>query len=84
MDEKWTDYILDSLDLDESNRQPIKGQPPASGEISAETIRNYFAGNIYPFRERLKPKQYFEEKRSLQIELVKLQTGSKRQAANPL
>ncbi|XOV85555.1 MAG: polyphosphate kinase 2 [bacterium] len=82
MSEKWKDYILDSLDLDESYQLPLQGQPYEYGEISAETIRAYFANNIYPFNKRLKARQYFEEKRDLQIELVKLQnwvkeTGSK-------
>jgi len=77
VNEKWTDYILDSLDLDETNQLPIRGKPPVGSDVSADTIRAYFANNIYPFSERLKPKQYFEEKRVLQIELVKLQNWIK-------
>ncbi len=77
MNDQWTDYLLDSLDLDDADKSLRNGRPPKDGNISTDEIQNYFANNIYPFTERLKPRQYFEEKRDLQIELVKLQNWIK-------
>lgn len=77
MNDQWTDYLLDSLDLDDANKSLRNGRPPKDGAISTEEIQSYFANNIYPFTQRLKPRQYFEEKRDLQIELVKLQNWIK-------
>jgi polyphosphate kinase len=75
---EWTDYLIDSLEVDEDTSPLFNPQPHADGDpITRELIRRYFRDNVYPFAERLSIKHYYQEKRLLQIELVKLQNWVK-------
>ena len=75
---EWTDYLIDSLEVDEDTSPLFNPQPHADGDpITRELIRRYFRDNVYPFAERLSIKHYYQEKRLLQIELVKMQNWVK-------
>ena len=75
---EWTDYLIDSLEVDEDTSPLFNPQPHTDGEpITRELIRRYFRDNVYPFAERLSIKHYYQEKRLLQIELVKMQNWVK-------
>ena len=75
---EWTDYLIDSLEVEEDTGPLFNPQPHADGDpITRELVRRYFRDNIYPFAERLSIKHYYQEKRLLQIELVKLQNWVK-------
>jgi polyphosphate kinase len=73
----WTEYALDSLDLDDTNRPIQNAKPVDEADVDDALISEYFNKNIYPFAEKLKPRVYFEDKHKLQIELVKLQNWVK-------
>jgi len=75
---EWTDYLIDSLEVDEDTSPLFNSQPHADNEpITHELIRRYFRDSVYPFAERLSIKHYYLEKRLLQIELVKMQNWVK-------
>ncbi len=75
---EWTDYLIDSLEVDEDTSPLFNPQPHADSEpITRELIRRYFRDNVYPFAERLSIRDYYQEKRLLQIELVKMQNWVK-------
>jgi len=78
MNREWTDYLIDSLEVEEDTGPLFNPRPHQDGEaISRELIRRYFRDNAYPFAERMSIKAYYTEKRLLQIELVKLQNWVK-------
>ncbi|MEQ8691700.1 MAG: polyphosphate kinase 2 [Pseudomonadales bacterium] len=73
-EQHWTDFVLDSLQVQESTGPLHKARPRQVDEaITTELIRHYFARNLYPYTERMSVRDYFREKHALQIELVKLQ-----------
>lgn len=73
-EQHWTDFVLDSLQVQESTGPLHKARPRKADEaITTELIRHYFARNLYPYSERISVRDYFREKHALQIELVKLQ-----------
>ncbi|MEQ9451002.1 MAG: polyphosphate kinase 2 [Pseudomonadales bacterium] len=73
-EQHWTDFVLDSLQVQESTGPLHKARPRNADEaITTELIRHYFARNLYPYTERMSVRDYFREKHALQIELVKLQ-----------
>jgi polyphosphate kinase 2 len=75
---EWSDYVIDSLEVEESNQPLVNARPLAEGEpILAETVRRYFAENAYPYADRIGIKDYYRQKLALQIELVKLQNWIK-------
>ncbi len=76
--EHWSDYVIDTLELEESNQPLVNARPVAEGDtINQETVRRYFAENAYPYGGRLSVKEYYRQKLALQIELVKLQNWVK-------
>jgi polyphosphate kinase len=75
----WYDYLLDALEPEESH-EPIYNATPlqdAQAPIDAATIRHYFANGLYPYAERYGIRDYYREKLTLQIEMVKLQNWIK-------
>ena len=78
----WSDYVIDTLEVEESNEPLVNARPLAAGEvIRPETVRRYFAENAYPYAERIGIKAYYRQKLRLQIELVKLQNWAKESGA---
>ncbi len=76
----WSDYIIDSLEVEESDAPLANAQPLADGEAPTEaTVRRYFAEKVYPYAERLRIRDYYRQKLRLQEELVKLQNWVKDQ-----
>ena len=77
-DPKWTDYVIDSLEVEEVTEDLVNAQPhPSNDAITRKTIRRYFSENAYPFARRLDIRTYYRQKRALQVELVKLQNWIK-------
>lgn len=77
-DSHWADYLIDSLEFDESGGDLHNVRELAEGEsISPALIRRYFARNEFPYPQRLDLKRYYRDKHALQIELVKLQNWVK-------
>ncbi|REJ85371.1 MAG: polyphosphate kinase 2 [Acidobacteria bacterium] len=75
---EWTDFLIDSLEVDEAPPLLANARPLVPGQsITPKLIRRYFAENAYPFAEPIGVRQYYREKRALQIELVKLQNWVK-------
>lgn len=78
MGTSWSDYVIDSLELEESNEPLVNAQPIEAGAtIDQATIRRYFAENAFPYADRLDIKSYYRQKLALQTELVKLQNWVK-------
>jgi polyphosphate kinase 2 len=78
--DEWTDYVIDTLEVEESSQPLVNARPLPLGEsIRPETVRRYFAENAYPYAERMDIKAYYRQKLRLQIELVKLQNWVKEQ-----
>ncbi|MGE0623857.1 MAG: polyphosphate kinase 2 [Pseudomonadales bacterium] len=75
MDRKaWTDFLIDSLEVDEGLGPLHNVRPLGEGDkVSLKLIQRYFAKNEYPYAERLDIRSYYRQKQALQIELVKLQ-----------
>ena len=79
-EDNWTDYVIDSLEFEESRVPLVRPRPLTSNEpITPELIARYFADNAYPYAERLGVKEYYRQKLALQVELVKLQNWIKEQ-----
>ncbi len=77
---QWTDYVLDSLEVEDPQGRLVNSHPVREGEgMGSDVVRRYFAENLYPFEERLDVRSYYRQKRLLQIELVKLQNWVKDQ-----
>jgi polyphosphate kinase 2 (PPK2 family) len=75
---QWSDYLIDSLEVEESREPLVNVRPLADGEkVTPRLIRRYFARNEYPYSERLDVKTYYRQKLALQVELVKLQNWVK-------
>ncbi|MCP5178825.1 MAG: polyphosphate kinase 2 [Pseudomonadales bacterium] len=75
---EWTDYLIDSLEVDDESGPIANVRLPDPQEpVTPELVRTYFEDNIYPFAERMAVRAYYREKRRLQIELVKLQNWVK-------
>ncbi len=78
----WYDYLVDSLEAEEIGGTLHNATPlPAGTEIDRRLIRRYFEQNQYPYDTRLDLKSYYQHKRALQIELVKLQNWIKETGA---
>jgi polyphosphate kinase 2 len=76
----WSDYVIDSLEVEESHAPLVNVHPLQAGTaIDPATVRRYFAENAYPYSERIDIKTYYRQKLALQIELVKLQNWVKDQ-----
>ncbi|MFU8817825.1 MAG: polyphosphate kinase 2, partial [Pseudomonadales bacterium] len=74
----WYDYLLDTLEPQESHEPIFNSVPLAEGShIDDTTIRHYFSTGTYPYAQRYGIKDYYREKLALQIELVKLQNWIK-------
>ncbi len=73
----WYDYLLDTLEAEESHEPIFNAAPLAAPTVDAATIRHYFGSGLYPYRERYGIKAYYREKLALQIEMVKLQNWVK-------
>jgi polyphosphate kinase 2 len=69
----WIEFLSDALDLD-ADAGPVPSYHPGGEESD-----DYFRGPRYPYAERLDVRSYIEQKRLLQIELVKLQNWVKEQ-----
>ena len=77
-DSHWADYLIDSLEFDESDGELHNVRELEDGEaVTPALIRRYFARNQFPYAQRLSLKRYYREKHALQIELVKLQNWVK-------
>ena len=73
----WYDYLLDTLEPEESH-EPLHNAAPVDGApVDSATIRHYFSSGLYPYAERYGIKDYYREKLALQIEMVKLQNWIK-------
>ncbi len=74
----WYDYLLDTLEVEESHG-PIHNAVPLreSETVTPEIIRHYFSSGQYPYAQRYGIRDYYREKLALQIELVKLQNWVK-------
>ncbi len=80
--EVWSDYVIDTLEVEESNEPLVNARPLPEGEtIRPETVRRYFAENAFPYAERIGIKAYYRQKLRLQVELVKLQNWAKETGA---
>lgn len=72
-DDKWFDFVIDTLEVAESSAPLDNVQPVEPGsKIDKELIRYYFGSHTYPYEERMTLKEYYQQKLLLQIELVKL------------
>jgi polyphosphate kinase 2 len=75
---EWAEYLIDSLEVDESPLPLVNAVPLAEGEdIGPEVVQRYFTERTYPYAERMDLKSYYRQKLSLQVELVKLQNWVK-------
>ena len=75
---EWAEYLIDSLEVDESPLPLVNAVPLADGEdIGPEVVQRYFAERTYPYAERIDLKSYYRQKLMLQVELVKLQNWVK-------
>lgn len=74
----WVDYLMESYELPDVGG-PIENAMPwdYARPITDEVIRRYFGEGLYPYAVRMGPKDYYTQKRPLQIELVKLQNWVK-------
>ncbi|MEJ2087998.1 MAG: polyphosphate kinase 2 [Gammaproteobacteria bacterium] len=78
---EWSDYVIDSLEVEESREPLVNAHPlPAGTTIGPEIVQRYFAENAYPYAERMDIKSYYRQKLALQVELVKLQNWVKDRA----
>ena len=81
----WYDYLVDSLEAEESGGELHNAHPlPAGTTIDPRLIRAYFEQNEYPYGERLDLRTYYRHKQRLQVELVKLQNWVKETGARIL
>ena len=70
--------LFDSLEFLDEPRQLQGATPVDPGKLDdEEERRRYFSESLYPYGERMSVKEYYLQKRSLQIELVKLQNWVK-------
>jgi polyphosphate kinase 2 len=74
----WADYLMESYELPDLGG-PIERAAPwdYARPVTDDVIRKYFAEGLYPYPARMGPKDYYAQKRPLQIELVKLQNWVK-------
>jgi len=74
-------YYSDSgfdLEMPEAGGLIENAVPVVAGqEITDELIRKYFDEGLYPYAQRIKPKEYYRDKIPLQIELIKMQNWIK-------
>jgi polyphosphate kinase 2 len=77
--EDWYDYLLDALEPEESHEPIFNAAPLVSEGVGESTIRHYFSTGLYPYAERCSIRDYYREKLTLQIEMVKLQNWVKDQ-----
>ena len=73
-------YSESGFDLEPpEDSSPIKDAMPIPPgvEITDALIRKYFDEGIYPYSQRIKPKEYYRDKIPLQIELIKMQNWIK-------
>lgn len=78
---EWSDYVIDSLEVEESREPLVNAHPlPAGTAIGPDIVQRYFAENAYPYAERMDIKSYYRQKLALQVELVKLQNWVKDRA----
>ena len=81
----WYDYLVDSLEAEESGGELHNAHPlPDGTAINPRLIRAYFERNEYPYDERLDLRTYYQHKQRLQVELVKLQNWVKETGARIL
>ena len=74
----WTDYLVDSLEVEESHEPLVNSMPLGELEtVDEQVVQRYFAEHAYPYAERLDLRSYYHQKLALQIELVKLQNWVK-------
>jgi hypothetical protein len=46
---EWSDYVIDSLEVEESREPLVNAHPlPAGTTIGPEIVQRYFAENAYP------------------------------------
>lgn len=76
-DNELIDYIMDSMEIEETHVPLTQARPMAVDQVTPEIIREYFHSQQYPFAERLDMRTYLHQKQALQIELVKLQNWVK-------
>lgn len=70
--EKWYDFLIDTLEVAESNSPLANVDPLEPGtKVGRSVIRRYFSSHVYPYESRLTLKDYYSQKLQLQIELVK-------------
>lgn len=69
-DRTYRSFLEDSLEYGE-DQSPIENAVEGRPDPSAR--RKYFREGLFPYRERLGLREYYEEKLKLQIELVRLQ-----------
>ncbi len=68
------DQIIDTLEQHVTQSSLTMAEPlPAGKKIDAETIKYYFSSLAYPYKDQLDLHDYYRQKLSLQVELVKLQ-----------
>ena len=73
-EETWRDFVMDSLEVAETDTPLDNVRPLQVGEpISRELVQEYFSSHVYPYSERLDIREYYQQKLWLQVELVKLQ-----------
>ncbi|MBL6692012.1 MAG: polyphosphate kinase 2 [Pseudomonadales bacterium] len=66
--------LIDSLEADSPRKKTEGAVPLEPGQkVTKKLIRKYFNEVIYPYREHLSMRDYYDQKIRLQIELVKLQ-----------
>ncbi len=74
----WYDYLLDTLEPEESLGPIHHAVPLEPGQtVTPEVIRHYFSSGQYPYAQRYGIRDYYREKLALQIEMVKLQNWIK-------
>jgi len=74
----WADYLMESYELPDLGGPVEKAAPwDYSQPVTDAVVRKYFSQGLYPYPARMGPKEYYTQKRPLQVELVKLQNWVK-------
>ena len=77
-EQEWADYLMQSYELPDIGGPIEKAEPwDYSQPVNKDVVRRYFQEGIYPYADRMGPKDYYTQKRPLQVELVKLQNWVK-------
>lgn len=71
--EDWLDFVMDTLEVSEAAGPLENVRVTQSKAPSKKMIREYFSSHLYPYKERLELREYYQQKLWLQVELVKLQ-----------